>query len=430
MVLLQYKLVVIFLAVIVYFIKKDLYFILWACLMPLVFPLFVLRYSILDVEVFNSLVYATPTTFANVTLLIVLYEVVFNRKRIAITGLIGIFATLSIYLFFHALFTHFDVSNYVQEIRNLLNIIAPLLLILAQKNVLPSFRVSLIFLMAFFIIEFAWCLLESNQIYPYMIFYTGQVEGIKENLLCGTFHRFNAFANFLTTCYLFITIDFYCNRRMPKWLFIIITCFVLTMVVMSGAKMSLVLLFFEIIAGALLLTKSSKKGLLVLISLLIIILYLIAPYLIEYDGFTRMSEGFGDIANNDESTASLTQFILRNYFWTSPLWGCGRAWLGENAYGSVYALENFRADARLAYMLTEYGIIGLSLFLIYFFKIFKYLKKTFSTNILLVKSLKLSFAYFLILTLTEAGLFDINILPMLYVYYLMAANDVLKCTQK
>ena len=139
MVLLQYKLVVIFLAVIVYFIKKDLYFILWACLMPLVFPLFVLRYSILDVEVFNSLVYATPTTFANVTLLIVLYEVVFNRKRIAITGLIGIFATLSIYLFFHALFTHFDVSNYVQEIRNLLNIIAPLLLILTQKKFLPSF---------------------------------------------------------------------------------------------------------------------------------------------------------------------------------------------------------------------------------------------------------------------------------------------------
>ena len=113
------------------------------------------------------------------------------------------------------------------------------------------------------------------------------------------------------------------------------------------------------------------------------------------------------------NVCSHKELAFDNYFYNSPLWGNGLSWKGEYAYGDIDG--NYKADARLAFVLVEFGIIGLLLFLFYFVKIFNATKRI--VPITMKKSLLLVFVYFSIFTFTESGFFDLHCIPYLFIYY-------------
>lgn len=143
----------------------------------------------------------------------------------------------------------------------------------------------------------------------------------------------------------------------------------------------------------------------------------------EYDGVNRIVAGLTSFTqakkekDEDHSTVRLSSKLLDSYFWQSPIIGNGRAVLGENAYtinDHVSDLELIKADAHLAYMLVEYGFIGVLIYFVFFTKIFKYLTK-FDIN---RKKAIIFLLFFTILSITEAGLWDANLFPYVFLYFM------------
>lgn len=88
-------------------------------------------------------------------------------------------------------------------------------------------------------------------------------------------------------------------------------------------------------------------------------------------------EGFLNLGNSDKgstnSTFDLSIYLLDQCFDTGVVFGNGYAERGDFAYGTFGAvsLDNFVADARIAYLLVEYGLLGVSLYMITFFSFFQ-----------------------------------------------------------
>lgn len=154
----------------------------------------------------------------------------------------------------------------------------------------------------------------------------------------------------------------------------------------------------------------------------------------EGTGIERNVIGVIDLANSDDlsegSTLALSANLFMNYF-NSPFIGNGKDHRSVFFYGNP-ALDPFagsyKNDARLAFMLVEYGIIGLSLFLFLFSSTFKACL-SYSEE----KSNRLyfiAFFYFLLFSITDAGFWDAQIFSCFFVYVFSSkTNKNLKSLQ-
>ncbi len=139
-----------------------------------------------------------------------------------------------------------------------------------------------------------------------------------------------------------------------------------------------------------------------------------------FSGIDRQLNGLASFVqsdtDDDHSTVALSTYLLNNYFDRSPLLGSGLSYKGEFAYGNWgnCTLTLFRADARIAYMIVEYGIIGFLLYFTVFISIFIHLSKKIAKE----DGVKLlfCFVYYILLTITEPGFFDRLCFPLLFVY--------------
>ena len=150
----------------------------------------------------------------------------------------------------------------------------------------------------------------------------------------------------------------------------------------------------------------------------------------EEGGANRIASGLSSFSQSDKdddhSTVALSYYLLENYWGESPIFGNNLSQKGDLAYGNFGSctLSNFQADARLAYVMVENGFVGFCLyfffFLTFFFMPLPQVKKANHVK------LYVSFAYFVLLTITEPGLFDRNILPLFFIYvytFLMKRNN-------
>ena len=337
---------------------------------------------------------------------------------VTVVAIRDIFLAYSFLIFFfiiHAFVTHFDGPTFLDNIRVATYTILPLILLILDDKIIPKINELILVIVILIILQLLWCLLELNGIYPYLVFYTPGYEGISENLMPGTFPRFNAMTNFLTTIFLFLSIDYYLRKKIPLWIYSFIAVVVFVSILMSGSRMSLFLYAFVFFSTILLYNRNKVQVLCVLTLFVIVACFAVGSgFLSDNEGFERIVEGFTQFFNKKgETTASLSSYLIDNYFYNSPLWGNGLSWKGEYAYGDIDG--NYKADARLAFVLVEFGIIGLLLFLFYFVKIFNATKRI--VPITMKKSLLLVFVYFSIFTFTESGFFDLHCIPYLFIYY-------------
>ena len=140
------------------------------------------------------------------------------------------------------------------------------------------------------------------------------------------------------------------------------------------------------------------------------------------NGLHRNLSGIINMINSDEiseeNTLYYSAYLLIEKF-QSPLWGNGKAYRNNSYYGHSTDTFNeftYRTDARLAFMLVEYGLIGLGLYLIIYIFIFKECYKYSAENkVYLYLGAGI---YFLLFSLTDNGFWDYIQFPsfLIYVY--------------
>lgn len=412
-----YKYLIIVLGLIIYKVRPNWLMLYWILFFPLIFPFYVNYMNIYESDSFREAINSTQGSLCNLSILIVVYEILVNHARIRLANIKGPLIALVFYLIIHNVLTHFSLPIIIDNIRMLLVPIAPICLMKISPQTIPNIKTAYIMTLVIVTIQLVWCILELNGIYPFVYFYLGH-SAIGENLVAGTFHRFNAMSNFLTTIFLIFSIDYYSNHRIKTSVYFIVSFAILAMILMSGAKMSIIMFFFILLATSVFLgnMKQKMKYLLCFLCLFLIFNNLFNT-IINTEGVERINEGFSNIiksGSKDENTLSLSWYLLDNYFGQSPLIGHGLSWKGEYAYGTSYEITFFKADARMAYTIIEYGLFGLILFLTFFTKLIRY----FAINSAIHKTIiKITITYLLILTITEGGFFDINVLLPIFVYF-------------
>lgn len=379
----------------------------------------------------NELTVITRNYFA----ILIIIEIIKGKKIPQLPRVYISIIFFSIYLFFWSVATHFSLHSIWSGISELLTLTLPLIYILINKNNLPNNCQILSFLRTTITIELIIVLLNYFDIYlfPSMYIsqfvenYLGELSPLDDSKITGTFSRFNALGNFFTTILLFISAHYFSNSGLKLVKYLAILIILIVPIILTGAKMSLVISFIVLLTCGLIYFKKHKLFTITTVIGSILFFTFIknintAKLEIDNVGIERQINGltkFLNDTNSDESsTAGISIYLLDKYFNKSPFLGCGYSYKGEFAYGTwgMVTLSNFRSDARLAYILVEYGLIGFSLYLLFFYSIFSYLYK--NTSIIYRRNLIICFIYYLILTITESGFFDRLCFPLIFIYFI------------
>lgn len=302
------------------------------------------------------------------------------------------------------------------NITSILTIVAPLFLLKFSPGLRPNRKEVYLFFYVAVVLETIFCVLNSYGVLVYPILSTSG----SSHLISGTFARYNHLTNFLTTIYIFIAIDFFDNRKSKTLSFILLTIIIGILVFYSGARMSVILYSFTLLSCLFSFKKKSFRK-----SFPIIILLCVFSFVIVYiaqstksEGLIRNFEGLYSFINsssdNDESTISLSTFLLSQEF-DNPFFGNGYEYKGEMAYHlGVYTLRNFRSDAKVAYIMVEYGLICFLIYVLLYYFIYKDLLG--HIGVKKKKNLIIFYLYFFLLTISESGFFDVFLFPLIYLY--------------
>jgi hypothetical protein len=310
-----------------------------------------------------------------------------------------------------------------------------LLIILIDKQLIPTPKQITRFLTYFILFQLVFVIANNYGIYVYLTYYIPEVtvmpsgaliESFSERLAMGTFQSFNSLANFLTTIFLFVSLEFFSGKRqLSLQNYIIISVVIGVMIVFTGARASLVLFFLIIILSNLSFIKHNSRffmfgSILFLLSLVFVMTFDTYGINESENGVNRslvgLSNSFDTKKDEDLSTVSLSTYLLDNYFWRSPFIGNGIAYKGEFAYGNkgVVSLTGFAADSRLAFILVEYGFIGFLLYMYFFITVFFFPRSMTPKSD--QRKLYICFIYFFILTITENGFFDRYNISLFFIY--------------
>lgn len=308
------------------------------------------------------------------------------------------------------------------NIMNILWNIAPFLLLLIDKRVRPN-RDSFIHYIIIFV-----CVQLLFSLFNYMGFRIyGEYSGLfDDSLICGSFVRYNHMTNYLSIFFFVLTYEFFkCDRIDVKTYYF--TAFLIGLLIaLSGSRMTFFLFAFTYLFFF---CVSHGKKVIILTCLGIVSLF--STYVIGNDkyygenadegtGLERNLIGVIDLANSDDlsegSTLALSAYLLMDMF-NSPIIGNGRSFKGDSFYGNPADSWNegvFKTDARLAYMLVDYGIVGLLLFLLLFASVFKgcFLFSEESSKSLYWGA----FIYLILFSLTDNGFWDHVVFSVLLIY--------------
>ena len=315
-------------------------------------------------------------------------------------------------------------------IREVLFVIIPVLYAFCCPSALPSNRRLIKLLKIVLISEFLVCLLNFFGFYLFIPHYfpvivegeRGGLYEIFESRIAGTFDRYNSLANILTTIYMFMCIQFWSEGWEKVRNFWIVSVIVLVIIIMTGAKISLVLL----IGGFLYVVIRCVKNKLLIFLFLgfgAVSVFLVKNYddmSSEETGAHRQLSGLSAFMNSskedDNSTISLSTYLLDDYFLESPILGNNREYKGEYAYGNHtnHVLLHFKADARWAFIIVDSGLVGFILYILCFSMLFQLMRRKVKRND--VWKINLCFMYFFVLTITEPGFFDPQVFPLVILY--------------
>lgn len=335
-------------------------------------------------------------------------ELLKNFKELLLPYLLLIF-----FLIYQNFSVGFHFGALSQNVKEASYIIAPFLLIMADKRVTPDRNTFILFIEWFVGIQLFFCFLNLLGFRWY-----GKIHGdaFDDSLICGTFTRYNHMANYLATFFLVLSNEFFKNNGITKEKYIVLSFFIVVMIVISGSRMTTVLIAFVVFYHLVI----YKRHNLLTIACVMIFVYAGWKGIMgnqnylgidsnDGEGIERTVSGIVNVANSDDLSEGSTLFltaILLDSFFESPIKGNGRALRQSDFYYiSKEANEDlFPTDARLVFMLVEYGVVGFSLFMFLFYSIMKCSCVYGSENDKLFYIG--AFLFFLLFTVTDDGFFD------------------------
>lgn len=439
------SLILFFIVIGCYLVKPELLMPLWLITTPIIVPILVLYAGIVDADTAQEVVWSLWTVFNRAFLLIILYEVLIRRARIRqkfVTILLPLLA-LCIYIIMHGLFFNFDLGSMYHNLTQVLYVLSLLIVFLLNNNTWPKLSHLFITCCIILIIQLVWIPLNLDGIFAYVSRYELYVLNPEEaSLMPGSFLKSNMLSDFVSIVYLFICIDYFKRDKIPALIFYIITLVVCVLLVFSGSRMPVVMFVLTLLACAVLF---KKKKVILIVGIVALLVVGLTPLIssatkndiIENEGLNRISKGLSSFyeskkhKGDDNSTVSLSTSLIDKYFMRSPLIGNGLSPRGDNAYTAYgFDLNDFLADARLAYTLVEFGILGLLLFLFYYYKVIRL-----SCSLAGDKSpysLYIIFSFLILFSITEVGIFYIPNYYYVFAYCfgLKRENDTVRQTLK
>lgn len=422
------------LGLIVYTKKPRFFMIYWFSARAFLFPifLFVFMPNISGTLGVYDLYYSQAAPLVYVMAIIMMITALKNHFLGFGKILIPLILLVS-FIIFQNIMMGFDYGALSKSIIEILFLTIPTLTLCSTSNIRHNQSTFIKFIVFFVFIEAFFCLLNTQGVRLYT-----NIQDMNEwedNLISGTFPRYNHLTNFLTTYYLVFSISYYSRKNVSKSLFYIISLLLAIIILTSGARMS-VILFFFVFTSCLIFYE--RKNFFKIASIVVIVyissISLVGKYnksdMDQSIGIERNITGLVKLFSNksiEDNTLSLSDMVLISCY-NDPLFGNGMA----NRNSSIYDFDSYpesiiKTDARLAFMFVEYGVIGCLFFIILFWGIFK-------TNILQshIKDKKawvIIIIYFIMFTLTETGVFDVNMLTILSAYALSVEDNVIVDTK-
>lgn len=411
----------------------------WLMTIPIITPFLVLFAGITDADGVQEYIWAIWTVFNKAYLIIILYEVVIKKKRIdqKLASFLFPLFILCVFIFLHNLFFDFDFKSLYHNLTQVIYVIPLLLIFLLNERARP--KLKHLYYVCFFIliVQVLWLPLNFEGIFAYVSRYELFVLIPEEtDLMPGTFFKSNMLADYVSIVYLFICVDYFNRKKIPSIQFYLVSLMVGLLLVLTGSKMPIVLAILTLIASSILF-KRKRDFLFIGVFVLLLSGFSlmasdVASDISENEGLNRITEGLSSFyqsekgsGGDDNSTISLSTSLIDKYYMRSPFFGNGLSSKGENAYiANGFRTEDFQADARLAFTLVEYGILGLVLFTFFYYSVisFSCLQAGVGRCALYV-----IFGFLFLFSITEVGIFYVPHYYYVFAYCfgLKRENDIL-----
>lgn len=416
---------VFFLGLIIYFIKPRCLFIYWLGVTPLVTPIFFFLFPV-DNETFFDLYFTSYRPLGYMLCVILILEYIRHphlilKDKMVIYGSISLLA----FLIIQNVNIAFSISSCLNDIFDVSFMVCPLFLLARFQGVRPTSNALIAFVKFVVILQAVCCFLNFLGIRIYKSIYI--YDSFELNAISGSFARYNHMANYLTTLFLFISVWYFVTKIISKKTYIELTIIIGILVLLSGAKASL-LLYLLVFFSFLYLQSRSKVKRIIMFIAPCIISFLLLFYIKginqgeaeKVSGLERNIYGLAHVfqssSKNDDSTLFLSTLLYERFF-DNPILGNGYLNYDIDKYstsiGNWYSVDVFLSDARLLFTLVEYGILGTSLYIFFYFSVFRYIKE--STHLKNVYVWLIA-GYYILLTVTEIGIFDIYIYAMIFIF--------------
>lgn len=407
--------------------------ILWLITIPLLAPLLTFNSGIDYPEDLEDFLHTLWGGFQRVFVIVVLYQLVYNKKKFpkGMSSFLIPCGFLCVYFVLHNVVRYFDAVEFYKNASSACYFFLPILAMIMDERVRP--KLSSILWVLIFVIAIQLVMIPFNLegIVVYPIQYQSYIF-LKEELglVSGTFYRSNALADYLSIAYLFISVDYFSRNGMPGKIFTILSLVILTLLALTGSKMPIICSMFALLFCIFCYKRHWVIPIIVCFVSVVMLIFLswgsIEKLSAEYRGVDRFVNGMTNFVeskkgkSDDDSTIRISTALLERYFLESPIIGCAYSYKGEY---KAYPLSNLnvdsdlttlKADATLSFYLVEYGLLGLFLYLWYFYSIINY-----SVKIVYNKKKKMVaivvFLFFLAFSVTEMGLFY---RPHFYYFYM------------
>lgn len=409
----------------VYFVKPKWLFLYWLSMQPFILAVYFFFFpaqagpDLLLHPIYFG--YTKPLSYL-VVFICILSLVKKKKELLHITVVIPI-VLLSLFMVFQFVYKNSTVSGLYGNIKDVIFCSAPCLLLILCPKVRPNRNSVITFICFFVIVQLVFCIMNSFgfRIYSAAFDYSD----FSNNLISGTFARYNHMTNYLSSFFLVLLYAYFEDRSINKLLFIITSLIIGTIILFSGSRMSIVLFVFL----SLFYVFYHNRKHIVKLSLVVLLLIVIFPLLANNDlfygqkedsgtGFERNVLGITNIINSSDLSEGSTiaySLYLFNYKSTDILFGNGVSYSNHKYYeDNVFTdVGAYKSDARYAFMIVEYGIIGFMLYMMLFYLMFKQLVIRFHKKQLL---LYVCLCYYLLFGVTDEGFFDIMQCSIPFIY--------------
>ncbi|WP_278683087.1 hypothetical protein [Paraclostridium bifermentans] len=247
----------------------------------------------------------------------------------------------------------------------------------------------------------------------------------KPFLLAGTFYRYNWLASFLSFFGIILSFSYFYLKIKFK-IYVIIILLILILLLLTGARMQLVWMIITILTIVFLNRKNNKKICFAIFLFASITFSLLKSIDLKgystgdaTSGIERQLYGIINALNSNstekgEQTQDISYYIIEHFFYHSPFIGNG---IGNKEYSYHPNISNkvMMADAPQAYLLVEYGIIGLAIAYSFLFIAINLMKKGMYKSD--KEKISIIVATLFILSITESGFLDVTLMIYLWNYF-------------